>query len=490
MRTPFFLAIAALLSVTACGSDDAGSSNSTPKHDAGSDAVSDATQDAGVDGPNDGSSDAVALDGAADASPDADCDGSCEPAVTMLTEVSQYGITWTFDKSYPCGQFVTGDWWVVGPVKVVSVSPAPTGVRNGSMLNPVNDQAYDARAGKYDGSKAVSFPLALSPKQSLVSSISHPEASECTQGSSPGWNTYNGQCQRGPIHTQAVLTAVPEPQWQDTFRPPYSGDSKPFHRSSSACWGLLPKLPPPASAPEGSTLLRHMERPWIDHINSWTMQHGCATHNMFCYGREIGNIVAQVSTFALLDTPEQEQLATQLIQLGIDNYGVLQAGGSWGVDGGHFNGRKWPIVFAGAMLNDGGMRSPGTDFGNEDQQTYYGTNGDALWGRACSDACYFTSGCQYAGACTAGSKDCRDPAGLIDGCEGYRNCCTSVTWVGTGLAAHILGLKDDWGHDAFFDYIDRWMDGDVSGGGGTSAAFVTELWSTYRNNLPPPGTCP
>jgi hypothetical protein len=46
------------------------------------------------------------------------------PAETA-SSVTQYGITWTFDKPYPVGQFVTGDWWVIGPVTVVSVTPSP-----------------------------------------------------------------------------------------------------------------------------------------------------------------------------------------------------------------------------------------------------------------------------------------------------------------------------------------------------------------------------
>ena len=488
MRTPLLVMLAVAATLAGCGSDDADSSGAT-NPDAGSDAAvsqPDASTDVTTDTVDAADESTTPNDAAAETSDDT---GGSPPS-TMMSEVTQYGITWTFDQAYPCGQFVTGDWWCVGPVVVSSVTPEPTTERNGSMVNPVNEQAYDSRAGSYDGTKAVAFPLTLTPTLSLVSSISHPEESECTQGSSPGWYTYSDSCQRGPIHTQAVLTVVSEPLWPDTFRPPYAGDAKPIHRSSEVCWDLLPELPAPTSAPEGSDLLRHMERPWIDHLNSWTMQHGCATHNMFCYGREIGNIVASISAFVLLDTPEQEQLAIQLIQLGIDNYGVLQAGGGWGVDGGHFNGRKWPIVFAGGMLNNTDMMSPGTDVGNEDQQTYYGTNGEALWGKPCSNACYFTSGCQYDSVCTAGSKDCRDPEGLVDGCSDYRNCCTSVTWVGTALAAHVLGLNDEWGHDAFFDYVDRWMNGDVSGGGGTSADFVTEMWETYRDDLPTPGTCP
>ena len=39
--------------------------------------------------------------------------------------VSQWGITWTFDKPARVGQFVNGDFYVVGPVTVVKIDPAP-----------------------------------------------------------------------------------------------------------------------------------------------------------------------------------------------------------------------------------------------------------------------------------------------------------------------------------------------------------------------------
>jgi len=41
--------------------------------------------------------------------------------------------------------------------------------------------------------------------------------------------------------------------------------------------------------------------------------------------------------------------------------------------------------------------------------------------------------------------------------EAYRRCCTSLCWIGEGLAMRLLGAKDVWGHPAFFDYVDRWM---------------------------------
>ena len=42
------------------------------------------------------------------------------------TSVSQYGITWTFSADRPTGQFVNGDWWVVGPVTITNITPRDT----------------------------------------------------------------------------------------------------------------------------------------------------------------------------------------------------------------------------------------------------------------------------------------------------------------------------------------------------------------------------
>lgn len=476
--------IALLFVLTACGDDTEAPDASVPR-DAGS--------------RRDGARDDGAIDaGAADAAPEEpECDdvnpcgagesctgGVCVSDPELAASVTQYGITWTFDRPMPVGRFVTGDWWVVGPVQVVSVDPMPTDRRNGSMIDPVGQQAYDARGGEHDGSKAVMFPVSIDGGHSMVSSISHPDTPGCMQGGADGWMTYDGDCQRGPIDTQAVLTVLAEAPPADAFRPAYSRHGT-LHRASDLCMARLPSFAA-TELPDAADMLRHVQRPWIDHLNSWTMQHGCATSNMYCYGREIGNIVSAVSVFVLHDTPERDEVVNHLVQIGIDNWGVLQAGGGWGGDGGHFNGRKWPIVFAGGLLGDAEMSSPGTNVGNEDRMTYFGEDGTALWGRDCS-SCYFEAGCDYAGGCSSGAKDCRDPAGESDGCDDYRNCCTSPTWIGEALAARVMGLEEAWGHPAFFAYVDRWMAGDVAGGGDTSD-FVAAAWAAHADA--PPASCP
>ena len=80
--------------------------------------------------------------------------------------------------------------------------------------------------------------------------------------------------------------------------------------------------------------------------------------------------------------------------------------------------------------------------------------------------------------------------------ESYRQCCTSSAWIGTALAARYLKAIKLWGHDAYFDYTDRWMQvddpyrdarGEHSRPSLETKAFdpfVTAMWRTYRKTAP------
>src|SRR5262245_9975677 len=68
-------------------------------------------------------------------------------ATPLRASVSQYGITWTLAKPVPVGQFVNGDFYVVGPVTVVSIAPKPLWGREvGELID--RDQV---RESKYPG---------------------------------------------------------------------------------------------------------------------------------------------------------------------------------------------------------------------------------------------------------------------------------------------------------------------------------------------------
>jgi hypothetical protein len=397
----------------------------------------------------------------------------------LASSITQYGITWTFDREYATGVFVTGDPWVVGPVTIVSISPAPTGTRNGSAVDPRGlRQGYDDRGGEYDDADNIELPFVLDVDRSLVSSISKPE----------GVETQNVGC----LQSQAVLTAVSAPVPATTFRPAYAGDYKRYFDTAQIAWVLLPDLDRPGSAPDVGELASYLERPRIDHLSSWTIQHSCAEENWnngpgahACYGREYSTLVSEAALAVMLDDPDRDALAIRLIQLGIDNYGVLRAGGNWAPNGGHHNARKWPVIFAARMLDDCDMLRVGRDYDDgyfgEDGHTYYGASGTALFGWDCGGGhgTYLEDGCMGGGA-----KDCRDPEGMIDGCPDYRDCCTSAYWIGQALATYLIDARAVWDHEPYFDYVDRWMAGDVSDDSGGSSDFVDEMWSLYRNDLP------
>jgi hypothetical protein len=91
------------------------------------------------------------------------------------------------------------------------------------------------------------------------------------------------------------------------------------------------------------------------------------------------------------------------------------------------------------------------------------------------------------------------PTRKDEGCtaEGYRRCCCSLAWIGQALTILLLNGRELWGHDAFFDYCDRWMtekdDATIQskltaacGGVGNASGtmwdnFPKYMWIKYRN---------
>lgn len=334
---------------------------------------------------------------------------------------------------------------------------------------PVNVQAYDNRVALYNAAYGVSYPVTLQAGDSLLSTQSLNGESICDVSG------YCPQSGHAYMRKAEVLTVVASPPPADAFRPPYIGTTKPQFTFSEVHLELLPRLPYGAK-PNLAFHERVFERVWLENLGSnWQGRMSHPLENMPNYGREIGQMVSEGATLLLMDYPDQtlRKLLIGYLQLGIDLYYAVQAGGSFYADGGHGNGRKWPIIFAGLMFNNFGMKNVTGEFG-EDEMTYFGQNGTALWGRDCTSA-YFSAGCSGNGA-----KDCKDPAELVDGCEGYRNCCTSVTWVGQALAARKMNALINWNHAPFFGYVDRWMIGDVPGGSGAGADFIDDMWQLYR----------
>jgi len=435
--------------------------------------------------------------------------------VEFRKEISQYGITWMFDKPMQTGQFVTGDWWVVGPATIVKITPAPgpvsadnskisinhwndtslktdTTMRNGSaiVLKAGYKQSYDSSGGDFDLKGCVKLPLKLEPNRSLISSVSNTTLPVDNFCKNILWEG-EYQCQT-VMKAAAVLTCLDEVPPADAFRPPYVGTDKPIFLAGDIHWNLLPKLQPVGEVPSWEEFERYFQRPWIDHLLSWSQQELVPNENQPNYGREYARLVSIASLMLCLDVPQEqkEKLTIELIQRGIDLYGLAMYGGSWNEGGGHSSGRKWPILFASVMLEYPKLvELPESAFFQEDTQTYYGKGWfgqTVLWQMI-----------MHHGKRESYEEKPPEKWEKWDKTsESYRVCCTAVSWVGTVLAARYMNSIKLWGHDAHFDYVDRWMREDdlfkeargnhhrPGGETKTFDLFVTEMWKAHRQNAP------
>jgi hypothetical protein len=447
-------------------------------------------------------------------------DGS-QTATKPVKFIKKDGITWTFSEPVQAGQFVNGDYYVVGPVTVVSIAPAPSAsapFRNGSVLNlpSRHDRSgFDDRTqeGRFDASMRVYPPIELRPGDALVSSIS------VSQVKSTPRVMRSFDKSASPVRTVSILTVLKAPVAPDAFRPSYCDRNQIIYSAQNLRRELLLSLRAPPSAPFLGEFEEYFRRPWID-VNQYLFD--APAEYMPDYGREIGFAVSYASLLLMLDFPprKKEALTNYLVQYGIDLFGCLEAGyRGWPAHGGHGSGRKLPIILAGILLDNERMKQVSRHYPDkfgEDMQTMYVTE--------TPPAGKYTQAWQGATAVYAGHvgikghpirrgwgpyehlqpRDWPDTIG-----EDYRRCCTSQSWVGQALVMRLVRAEEVWDHPAFFDYVDRWMREDDSAaleeilrqikkdytanwkrqrqtryflqGGHPKHRFIDEMWGAYRN---------
>ena len=449
----------------------------------------------------------------------------------MRSSITQWEFTWTFDRDYECGQFVNGDWWVVGPVSVVSVSPGPrraldsektdfgknvwgdSGMQNdsskrcGSMIvmKPSNKQGYDSRIVNFDPGSSIDFPYLLKANTSLITSISNDTIPQQVLFHKLMWPGEKSAITA--LKTAAILTCLDQVPPADAFRPCYVGDSKRLLRLSEVNWENLLSLPPTESMPSWSEIERYFERPWLDHINgNWLGQKLWPTSlNQPAYGRENARLISIASLMLLTDAPkaQKEKLLIRILQIGIDLKGIADLGGNWNQGGGHTSGRKWPIIFASLMFEDPSFLDlPQTAVFHEDTESYYGKG----WA---GQAALWQIVMHHGARAPYMHVDPKDwPNHDVEGgrswaqvSEGYRLCCNSRAWTGQALAALLMKGKSAWDHNAYFDLVDDYLrkedlyaenrppefprpDWEGSASYYGTDNFVSEMWYTYRESVP------
>ncbi|MGD1000249.1 MAG: hypothetical protein ABSA67_06065 [Candidatus Brocadiia bacterium] len=453
----------------------------------------------------------------------------------LKDSLSQYGMTWTFAKPARVGQFVNGDFYVVGPVTITAITPKPlygaeipaaqldpldkqqaekNRVRNGFMLNPPADRkvSYDSGVRNYfDPSLIRKLPVSMKPGDSFVSTISMPMGLVLhvpLQGDSSETES-RAVGDASPVRDAAVLTCVAEPLPADAFRPAFCDRTQKIYLARNLKRELLPDVVRPADAPPLQQYIGWTQRPWV---NTCFFGFDEPADNMPWYGREIGRVVGNAALLLCCNfTPQQkEPLLDNFVQIGIDLGGMIRSGHpGWYCWGGHASGRKIPIVFAGFLLGDEELANinkhfPKACFG-EDEQTAYGDSwtGAKVVFTGHSGIDEVTGiGRDYARGAAWGPYEHTQPSTWGAGqktSEGYRRTSTTVAWVAQALALHLLHAEKAWDHDAFFDYVDRWMFEKDSANIKTLKAtigvdydkswcrqgecwddFVNEMWAKYR----------
>jgi hypothetical protein len=455
----------------------------------------------------------------------------------LLRSVSQYGITWSFAEPVRVGQFVNGDYYVVGPGTVTNIDPRPLygaeipereldrmdkerkpeqRVRNGFMVNPAAQMrvAYDSGVRNwFDPGLLQKLPVTLKPGDSLVSTISMPKGLKLQ---APLRNIIErGEGDSSPIRTAAVLTCVATPQPADAFRPGFCDRTTRIYLARNLKRELLPTAARTRSMPTVGKYVRFTQRPWV---GTGFFGFEEPVENMPQYGLEYGRVVGLSALLLCTDLvpSEKEPLLINFVQIGIDLGGMVRAGHpGWTGWGGHGSGRKLPIVFAGLLLGDEQLARinasfPAVSFG-EDEQTAYGpcwTGANVVFaGHSGIDAATGRGRDRVRGA-EWGPYEHTPPAQWKEGqntSEAYRRCCTSVGWVAQALALRLLQAEAAWDHPAFFDYVDRWMheddaqfvkiikeatgkdhDKEWARQGQAWDAFTNEMWGRHRPQLPAP----
>jgi hypothetical protein len=452
------------------------------------------------------------------------------------TYLTQHGITWSFDGDYTTGQFVNGDYWVVDSgdgVSITGISPgyiSTPRAMNGSMVNPAisSAQGYDASIGTYDASKNVGIgissgtPLILRSNQSLVSTISN-----ITPGGDYPVISY--------VKTAAVLTCLASAPPSGSFRPGISSTTKTLHNKSSINYSLLRSLPVPSGTtrPNINNFAGYLQQTWLTHDGTFQgrlMHPSDGIPDNYYYTPYFGT--AALMLHLDYTNEEKDPLLINFIQLGIDIYSYIEAGGvdqygalGWVPNGGHSSGRKWPILFAGIMLDYAPMKNIGQKSGDylysgghgpgnppsdyihfgEDGQTFYVAQSDVditnggTWNpdtRSAPNYPYTTAmiGMPEWGIVYSIAQERSDSSWAAE----YRAVCAGQqSWAGFILAARMTsGGMVLWNHKSLFDYIDRHMAitggspdpfgyvVDRQGAGGRPSGFIGEMWDAYRYNLP------
>ncbi|QXP60971.1 hypothetical protein [Olleya sp. HaHaR_3_96] len=397
-------------------------------------------------------------------------------------------IVFHFTESYTTGQYANGDYWVYNngnDVVISDITPVSQNnggrIINGAMINPENseNQGYDSESRDmgYDNTLNIdpgntNVNLVVSAGSSIIKSISTASA----EG-------------RPIISDAAILTVVDEIPVEGAFRPPYTGtDKTAIATISDLDYNALGSYARLGLEPDIEDVSHYYDKVWLEHNTAWTSRDIHPANHMPAYGRDLANKSAIGLILLQLDysNEEKEHLLINLVQYGIDIYGLTRTGTHWNNSGGHNLGRKMPLLLAAKVLNNTDMLSHADKeqhfIFQDDQQHFYVSTAEVAMTHSdawdpddralpipyeVSDIGMAEWGIHHA---DEPDEDNANWGATYRGVVGYAQTKHI-------FAARLMGVEVEWNWPAVFDYTDRFYD--VEWEEGFDPYFVA-LWEAYR----------
>src|SRR3989344_755550 len=399
----------------------------------------------------------------------------------MCTSITQFGISWIFDKSYRCGQFASGEWWVLAPVIITRITPDFSNGNNGWEVNPKvrNEQGFQSNGPNYNSLLIPALPYTASTNQSVVKVI--------------GGGVSPSVVQQAAVLT--VLTSIPPDNGASVFRPPYIGDAKPLYSVSSLRTDLLPSYPSTGNPPSLQSIVDNFSRGLrMDH-NLKRPREFRPTSAMENYQpkntQDLNNTILRLM---LNDSVSAKMPALiQFTQHAIDQaYAIL--GGYDRFDNGHNPNHRIVAGWAAVMLDMNEVKNKLMTISNQHEEYYVRKPGNvALWGEPNTVDHYW----DYIMG-LGGSRSNADPYGHIDGGKlssvgaSYQNI-TAQAHKGEMLAAVLmpeLQVSFNSNHWPIFkEYVERWVNHGVWAQPDPCAPYDGNL-SNYSKTFGPDSTNP
>jgi len=406
---------------------------------------------------------------------------------TEASSVSHDEVTIEFSAPRSVGKFIDGYPYVVGRTEIIGYTPACKTLEdgriiNGAMINPDCGLASGFDSG---GMKSGDRQAKWVPELNVGAGISKQKTLVLEPGQSLLIATSNlGVIDRNnPLLKRVVLlTCLAEAPPADAFRPAFANADKTIHTWSQVKTDRLKNLEVVGTAPTWDSINERFTRFLMDMVPNWDRGHLSPGDHAPLYGRDLSRNAGAAYLMVNSNFPleEKKPALIGLIQRGIDHYGMFQNTKRkgiqpWAADGGHHGGRKFSIMFAGAMLGDEAMENVvlQTEHDNlasskrfqEDIMSFYvdenliKISNSPEWKPAYQDA----REQQPYSPSMLGMPDWRGNV-QVPACSAswtghpYRISANTASQHGQALAALVMGLRPAWRNEAYFDYHARFLE--------------------------------